>query len=185
MKKISTTFILTIVALCLFACAEKEKQSDFIANKDGVSPILLNLEVEKIPASSDNLYDSFRTEKVDDDYEGSYSILHFLKGDKPVMDAYVYGNTIGSIEILSPQIASVEGISPGTKVQVLFDKGGKANMSNDGQLSIILGNLNFKVSGLKPAGDMKLQNAYATGENPLITAEDFESSAKVESIVVY
>lgn len=184
MKKNIFTFISVFLALCFSSCGS-EQQSEFRVDSTGVSPILLNLETDKIPPSYDKLYDEFKTETINNDFDGSYTILHFRKANKPIMDAYVYDDTIGSIEIFSSNIGSAEGISPGSKVQNLFDKKGKANISNDGQLSIVLGDLHYKVSGLKQAGDMKLQNAYATGENPLITAEDFESSAKVESIVVY
>jgi hypothetical protein len=187
MKKL---FIVIIAALAMAACSEQKPE--FIVNAKGVAPVLLGLPVKRIPASSDKLYDSFKTEVIEDEFEGNYTILHFTQSGKPVMDAIMQGDVIGSIEIFSPAIASPEGIRPGSKARELFDKGGAANMRNDGQLIIMLGDLHFKVSGhknkgtgLNSAGEMKLQSAYRIGKNPLLTPEDFDDKARIKSIVIY
>lgn len=185
MKKIfASGFIAALATLCLSACGGASKP-EFTANVMGVDPILLCLPAGQIPASSPGLYDAFVAEEVKNDYEGDYTVLHFTLKGAPVMDAWLFNNEVGQIEVMGRHIGSPEGICPGMKVKELFAKGGRGEVGNDGRFTISLGGLNFIVSGLKSAGEMKVQNAYATGMTPQIDAKDFESGAVVERILIF
>lgn len=180
MKKIFVPGLTAALAtLCLSACGGASKP-EFTANVMGVGPILLCLPAGQIPASSPGLYDAFAAEE-----ESDYTVLHFTLKGAPVMDAWLFNNEVGQIEVMGRHIGSSEGICPGMKVKELFAKGGRGEVGNDGRFTISLGGLNFIVSGLKPAGEMKVQNAYATGMAPQIDAKDFESGAVVERILIF
>lgn len=185
MKQLLKLCTFAICILCFTFC-KSDSKAEFTATSTGVGPVQLGLLAEDIPASYDGLYDSF-TEEYIEHYEGDYTVLHFNLSGALVMDANIspYDNKIESIEVLGTKIASEDGITPGTKVKELFDKGAKAMMWNDGSLTIELNNRSYNVSGLKAAGDMKLQQGYMTGEDPQITPQDFESGAEVVSFVIF
>lgn len=180
MKKIFTSGLAAALAtLCLSACGGAPKP-EFTANVMGVAPILLCLPAGQIPASSPGLYDAFVAEE-----ESDYTVLHFTLKGAPVMDALLFDNEVEQIEVMGRHIGSPEGICPGMKVKELFAMGGRGEVDNDRRFTISLGGLNFIVSGLKSAGEMKVQNAYATGMTPQIDAKDFESGAVVERILIF
>lgn len=184
MTKFFTLFT-TLTAIVLFgACGEKTAPL-FTATAEGVNPVLLGANVDALPASAEKLYDAFTIENISDDFDGDYTIIHFTLNNTPVIDAYPYDGKISSIEILSSEIGSPEGIHPGSKVSELLKKGGMATMRNDGALYLRIGDINFTVSGLKEAGMMKIENSYAQGTDPLIQADDFERDALVEQIVIF
>ena len=187
MKHFFSIFILAILVLNFTSCGNNSKTgTNFTATSTGVGPIQLGLTAGEIPASENGLYDSFTIEVINDDFDGDYTILHFTLSGTPVANAYIYyEEKIASIEILGSNIASEEGISPGTKVQELFNKGAKAAMRNDGQFTLEINKIGYHVSGLNEAGDIKLTNGYLTGETPQITIEDFESDAEVTSFFIF
>lgn len=167
-----------LATLWLTACGGASKP-EFTANVMGVGPILLCLPAGQIPASSPGLYDAFAAEE-----ESDYTVLHFTLKGAPVMDVLLFDNEVEQIEVTGRHIGSPEGIRPGMKVEHLFARGGRGEVGNDGRFTISLGGLNFVVSGLRPAGEMKVQNAYATGMIPQIDAKDFEGGAVVERILI-
>ena len=176
----------TLVAFCLVSYGNNPESEFFTATPTGVGPVQIALSSKDIPASFEGLYDSFTTETVEDEMDGNYTVLHFNLSGVPVMKASIYyDNKIGSIEVLGSNIVSKDGINPGTKVQQLLDKGAKSTMSNDGQLTVELGEIGYYVSGLKESGVKKLDQAYMTGEDPKITAQDYDSTATVVSFSIY
>ena len=193
MKQLVKTFVFAFFVLCITSCgggsknsSDNAQQADFTATLTGVGPVQLNLPVGDIPSSFEGLYDDFKTEVIADEMDGDYTVLHFNKSGSTVMTAFIsYDNKIESIEVLGMNIASKDGISPGTGVKQLFDRGAKGAMSNDGRLSIRFGKIDYYPSGLKDAGNMKLEQAYFTGEEPYITADDFEKNAKVISFFIF
>ncbi len=67
----------------------------------------------------------------------------------------------------------------------LFSKGAKSEMNNGGQLRIILDGVAYDVLGLNEVGGKKLDDGYMYGKAPNITANDFDSNAKVVSFSIF
>lgn len=179
MKTSLTTFALAFATLCITAC-NGGKQAPFTANPLGVGPVLLSMSAAQIPTSHPGLYDTFTPEQMPE----GYTILHFTHSGAPVMDARMYGDEIDAIEIFGAEVGSMEGITPGTEVKQLFKKGGISQTDNEGGLVITLNGMSHRASGLTEAGKTKLQNAFAAGATPQITAGDFEPGARVTSILI-
>ena len=187
MKQFLTVFTLAMIALCITSCGNKSKsESNFTTTSTGVGPIQLGLAVGGIPASFAGLYDSFTTEKIIDEMDGNYSVLHFILSGTTVVNANIYfEDKIGTIEILGENISSEDGVHPGTTVQELFDKGAEGQMMNNGEFTVKLGDIGYQVSGLTEAGEKKLEVGYLTGDLEPVTAQDFKSDAKVTGFFIY
>ncbi len=177
--------LIACAAILMAACGSQTKPGAlFTATETGVDPILLGMTEEEVPGTCDGLYDAVTSETIED-YEGSYTVLHFTLNGEPVMDANLFGAAIASIEVFTKNVASPEGISPGMAVKDLFRAGGKAWMRNDGELFVDLNQVDFKVSDLNESGRSKLADAYLHGDDPQIDESDFESHAKIKGIVIY
>jgi len=184
----------TLRSLCacaalLAAGCTSAPEAAFVATSEGVGPVRLGISAADLPAACDGLYDAIVTEEIDDDYEGDYTILRFTLGGRETLRAYpdVYNanRPLYSIEAVGPQIATAEGFGPGSRVAELFGAGARASMDNDGRMTVSLNGMTYTVDGLKEAGSMKLGQAYATGGDPKLGADDFERSAAVQSILIY
>ncbi|NDV59629.1 hypothetical protein [Bacteroides sp. 519] len=182
MKKI-ISLVTLIIAVCITASANEPA---FTATKTGVGPIKLGLAFNKIPASVDKLYDTIKKEVEENEMDGDVTYVKFTLGDTHVMNAYLdHNNNIMSIEVLGSNIKSAGGIAPGTKLSVLFQKGGKVTVYNDGSYDMELNGYKYEITGITDAGFKKVQNSYMTGAEAKLTARDFGSDAVVGSFVIF
>ena len=185
MKKIKLFATLLTVALCttvLMSCNTITQTQKFTATLTGVDVIQIGTTINNIPASIRGLYDEFTVEQVFE-YDGEFTLVRFLLSGETVMTANV-GNAIWSITVFGANIASADGITPGTPIQTLFERGGRGAMvGDDWRFAMIIDRVEYQVE-MNSSGMAKREEAWFTGVLPEITLDDFDVGATIISFTI-
>ena len=179
-KLLATLLTVVLYTTLLTSCG---RGSEFTATLTGVDVIQIGLPVEDIPASVRGLYDAFTVEQVFDEHDGDFRLVRFLRSGETVMTANA-GNAIWSITVLGANIASADGITPGTPVQTLFERGGRgALVGDDWRFAVVIDRVEYNVQ-MNSRGMAKREQAWLTGTLPEITLDDFDAGATVISFAI-
>ena len=188
MKKLAS--ILLTAALCttiFVSCNTATQPQKFTATLTGVDVIQIGMTIDNIPASVRGLYDEFTVEQVLREYFGEYftqTQVHFSLSGETVMTANVSNNAIWSIIVFGTNIASVNGITPGTPIQTFLEKGGRGVMlDDDWRFAMIIDGVEYQVEK-NSSGMAKREEAWFTGVLPEITLDDFDEGATIISFTI-
>ena len=163
--------------------ADNSAEATFTADAKGVGGIQYGLDAGAVPASEEGLYDTVTPYTETLNFEGedyTYNRLRFTLGSTTMALATIYDGKLGSIEILAPNVASPEGIGPGTPIATLLEAAPGGWFNQDDSLYCTLVGLTLRVSNaLTDSGWQKIHSGAAP------EAGDFKEGAVVEAIVYF
>jgi hypothetical protein len=186
MKRNKICFALTLVVSLMCSTAVMG-QTKILLTKYGVSLLKLNMEVNKIPEKVDGLYDRFEKKFIEDDYNGNYTEYTFYAGNDVVVRGNEYDRgRLATIIVLSPKIATRDGIHPGMSLGDVLSKPGVEASYNEGRRLIHKGIvIDFPYEALTDTGLKAFDDAYLKGTDVVLTKECFTKDGKVESIMIF
>lgn len=186
MKTLLFTFAFGCAAIGFMNCADAQS-SNFTATKTGVGPVRLDAKVAQLPASHERLYDAFKLETISEEDMGdvyTYEQVTFTLGDEIVMTARLSEGMIVHISVESSNIATPNGIAPGTNLREVLAAGGKIEMRNNGPLIMAVGDFIFEAPGdLTQSGSDRFDRIWSTGTAEDFTAEDFNIDAMLGKMI--
>ena len=188
MKKLASILLTVALSTTMFvSCNAGGQNREFTATLTGVDVIQVGMTIDNIPTSVRGLYDEFTVEQVLHEYFGEYftqTQVRFLLSGETVMMANLSGNEIWSITVFGTNIASVNGITPGTPIQTFLERGGRGVMlDDDWRFAMIIDGVEYQVEK-NSSGMAKREEAWFTGVLPEITLDDFDEGATVISFTI-